>query len=494
MALEYNDPINGDESGIGSQIRTDLFKRKALVEAAKERYFGQIADVTAMPKNTGKTIKQYHYLPLLDDANINDQGLDGSGVSGAWEVTFTVAGPNVEGDAGLGRSFYFTSTDAVKATAFTAVQALYIAWAESDVSGGGLGLTTAAGTTDEKYIELTTTGGASAFDLGYLTTAGDTAAGADAVSDAGNLYGSSKDVGTISGKLPALTENGGEVNRVGFKRIEIEGTIDKFGFYDSYTEESLNFDSDAELEMHIIQETVKGANEMTEDALQIDLLNGAGVIRYAGIATSDAELTGVTADTISSVSYEDLMRLAIDLDNNRCPKKLKRMTGTRYIDTQTIDAARVLYIGSELIPSLKRMEDFHNNPAFIPVQKYAAGTSVMTGEIGSVDQFRIVVVPEMMHWAGEGAAEDANAGYRVTGGNYDVFPLLCVGEGSFTTIGFQTDGKTFKFKTKHSKPGSPESYAGDPYGETGFYSIKWYYGTMILRSERIALIKCVAEY
>ena len=72
--------------------------------------------------------------------------------------------------------------------------------------------------------------------------------------------------------------------------------------------------------------------------------------------------------------------------------------------------------------------------------------------------------------------------------------MLVVGEGSFTTIGFQTDGKSVKFKIKHAKPGSVESYASDPYGETGFYSIKWYYGTMILRSERLAVVYSVARY
>ena len=99
----------------------------------------------------------------------------------------------------------------------------------------------------------------------------------------------------------------------------------------------------------------------------------------------------------------------------------------------------------------------------------------------------------MAHWAGAGATEGTNAGYRVTNGKYDVYPMLVVGDASFTTIGFQTDGKTVKFKVKHAKPGSPESYANDPYGETGFMSIKWYYGSMILRSERIALVLSVAR-
>lgn len=382
----YNDPVGGVPSGIGNQMNTFFYDKKALIEARKEQYFGQLASTTNMPKHFGKSIKKYHYIPLLDDQNINDQGLDATG----------------------------------------------------------------------------------------------------AVIANGNLYGSSKDVGTISGKLPTLSETGGRVNRVGFKRKEIEGSIEKFGFYDEYTQESLDFDSDAELEMHIRREMVNGANEITEDALQIDLLNSAGVVRYAGAATQDSEVDA------TPVTYGDLLRLSIDLDNNRTPKQTKVITGTRLVDTKTISGGRVMYTGSEMIPTFEAMVDLHGDRAYIPVQKYAAGGTVLNGEQGSIGHFRMVVVPEMMRWEGAGADATGNTTHHETGGNFDVFPLLVVGDQSFTTIGFQTDGKTVKFKIKHAKPGSPESYANDPYGETGFMSIKWYYGFLLERPERIALLKGAA--
>jgi len=152
-----------------------------------------------------------------------------------------------------------------------------------------------------------------------------------------------------------------------------------------------------------------------------------------------------------------------------------------------------MYVGSEMVPAIMKMTDYHSNKAFIPVAQYAEAGSVIRGEIGSVDSFRIVEVPEMMKWSGAGATRVAatDAGYYNTNGNYDVFPMMVVGEGAFTTIGFQTDGKTVKFKIKHVRPSENHS-SSDPYGETGFYSIKWYYGTMILRAERLAVLKTVA--
>src|SRR5210317_1901831 len=101
MAMSYNDPLNASPSDVGSQVRTDYFYKKALTEIAREQYFGQMADVTAMPKNMGKTIKRYHYLPILDDRNSNDQGIDAAGNVGlttdaASEVTITVTNPDGE--------------------------------------------------------------------------------------------------------------------------------------------------------------------------------------------------------------------------------------------------------------------------------------------------------------------------------------------------------------------------------------------------------------
>jgi len=238
--------------------------------------------------------------------------------------------------------------------------------------------------------------------------------------------------------------------------------------------------------MHINREMLNGANEITEDMLQIDLLNAAGVIRYADAATSKATVSNI-------IGYDALMRLSIDLDNNRCPKNTKIITGSRMVDTRTIDSARYMYCGTELIPTLRDMKDNHGNPALILTQQYGSAGNLATGEYGSIDQFRIIIVPEMMSWAGAGAASTATDPIYETGGVADVFPMLVVGSESFTTIGFQTDGKTVKFKITHKRPGKEIANRDDPYGEIGFMSIKWYYGFMLLRPEHIALVMTAAE-
>lgn len=463
MPMQFNAPPS-TPSSVGTQIVNEHYQKMALIEARKEQYFSQLADTISMPKNMGKKIKRYHYLPMLDDANLNDQGIDAAGVA----ISMTAYA------AYLPRA---VQTFAVEADATAAAAAINAISAGTAVKSGSA---TPWTVTSNKTSLGNTTQALSATLLSAVP-------GSKAVQGSGNMYGSSKDIGTISGKMPALSETGGRVNRVGFKRKELESNLEKFGFFEEYTQESLDFDSDAELAMHINREMVNGANEFTEDMLQIDIISSAGVVKYAGTATQNSEIG--TADL---VTYGDLMRLSIDLDNNRTPKHTKIITGTRLVDTRVINAARIAYIGSELLPTFKAMKDLHNNAAFIEVQKYAAAGDTVLGEVGSVDQLRIVVVPEMMKWAGAGAAVTDTLNYD-NGAFYDVFPILVVGDESFTTIGFQTDGKTVKFKITHKAPGTETADRNDPYGEMGFMSIKWYYGFMVLRPERIAVLKTVAR-
>ena len=77
----YNDPANSSPSEIGTQIRTDHYWKRALIEARKEIYFMNLADVASMPKHAGKKLKRNYYVPLLDDRNINDEGIDAAGVA-----------------------------------------------------------------------------------------------------------------------------------------------------------------------------------------------------------------------------------------------------------------------------------------------------------------------------------------------------------------------------------------------------------------------------
>lgn len=380
--------INGgtptdSDSWKSNQFKEFYYYRHALTEAAKEQYFQQFATVRNLEQNTGKVIKQYVYYPLLDDRNINDQGIDATGA----------------------------------------------------------------------YYE------------------------------GGNLYGSSKDISTIMGKLPVLGESGGRYNRVGTTRSEIQGTIAHLGFFMEFTEDEFIFDSDTELKTHIFDEAMKAANEIVEDVLQIDLINACQCNVFHGATTDVSGMKG--AD--SEITYDDLVKWAKRLSEDRVPTKTRIFTGSRNIDTKTIDGGWVLAVGRDMLPTFMHMLDYHGNPAFTPAHQYAAGVQLMKGEVGSIYKFRIVEVPEMLFHAGKGADASSDVKYQSTNGKYNAYPIMLIGDESFTTIGFRSDGKQHKFKIITKMPSAENATRDEPYGKTGFWSIQWYYGTMLLRPERLQI-------
>lgn len=384
----YNDPRNGKPSSNGDQLKTAYYNKRAIDEAAKEQYFTQLADVTIMPKNTGKVIEQYVLIPILDDRNVNDQGIDATG----------------------------------------------------------------------KKIKD------------------------------GNLYGSSRDVGTITSKMPVIDENGGRVNAVGWTRQHIKGTLQNFGFFTEYSKDLVDFDTMDDLLVWVHTEVLNTASELTEDMIQIDLLNAAGIVKYAGNKTANSEM-----DETARVTYGDLARLSVDLDNTQTPKQTKVIVGSTKIDTRTINSGRVMFVGSELLQDLRKMKDYHGDAAFVSVEKYADAGTILRGEAGTIDQFRVVVVPKMLHWAGAGAEVSEDKNIASTDGKANIYPMLVVGSEAFTTIGFNTNGKNAKFQVIHKKPSEETASPADPYGKRGFMSIQWWYGFMVTRPHRIGLIKTTVE-
>ena len=73
-------------------------------------------------------------------------------------------------------------------------------------------------------------------------------------------------------------------------------------------------------------------------------------------------------------------------------------------DTRTIGTGRPMFIGSELLPLVRKMKDPFDEKAFIEVYKYADAGSVLEGEVGNIADFRVVVADEMMHWPAEAHA------------------------------------------------------------------------------------------
>jgi len=425
-------------SSLGRQINDKYWSRTAVIEAKKNKVFSQLGDKLTQPKNYGDTIVKYHEIPILDDRNVNDQGIDANGV--------------------------------------TLTAGTYYAY---DVSGN-----------------MVTTGHDAADGLGFTTLVkAKTAAGAagSVKTGNGNLFGSSTDLLVQNGAFPLLNEEGGMVNRIGMKRLLIEAKVSEFGFYIGFTKKSLDMDTDNGLLAKYSRQVGIAQGDVREAQIRNSLISASEVNRvYAGDATSMA-----TLGAGDILSFSDLRLMDKALKDARCPKSTKLIDGSSKIGTTVIGKARYVYVGQEALATLEDMQ--HNTKdVWTPVEMYAAAGQIAMDEIGRIGPFRFIEVEDMPVYVGVGASaadstDDTDAANRYTTldgagvQHYDVFPILFVGSGSFATVGFE--GDVARVQTVMPKA---DAY-NDPYGQRGSVAISWYYGIMFLQPSWIRQIACTLK-
>lgn len=424
-------------SAIGEQLNDFFWSKVAVKEAKTQKMFSQMGNKLTQPKHYGDTIKKYHELPIIHAANINDQGIDGNGIS-------LTAG-----------KFYAYDADGVSTN--------------SDVGYATLALAKAA-----------------AGATGSVKT-GD-----------GNFYGGSKDLSVQNGAFPALREIGGRVNAVGMKREVIEAKVEEFGHAIPFTKKSLDMDT----EMGLKKRYSMGVGEAYGTLRESQIRNGLIGFAADNVVRAGGAISDITMDETSVITYTTFRNLDKALKDARVPRDTKLIDGSTKVGTTTVGAARYIYVGAELVPTLEDMTitvGGVQKQVWNDVAEYAAGGNIAEGEIGRIGGFRFIEVEEMPSYAGAGeditdgvdadadGIEDTGAGFYETDGNFDVFPMLFVGSDSFATIGFEGDSARVATAMPTVDANS------DWYGKNGVVSISWYFGLMNLRPERIRLIKTCAK-
>lgn len=82
----------------GANVRVDALIEKGIRTAKKDIIFEQLCDSRTMPLNMGKTLKVHKTLYILDDLNVNDQGL-GQGDGSVGSTGATLSNGNLYGSS-----------------------------------------------------------------------------------------------------------------------------------------------------------------------------------------------------------------------------------------------------------------------------------------------------------------------------------------------------------------------------------------------------------
>ena len=434
---------------------TPEFVTKAIVEIpARKKFFSTRSNRVAMPKNHGDTLTKEVRLPMLHKDNMVDGNVDATVATLIKNEYARVKKSTGLVVARYSAENYFKADGSVSlADAQVAARAAAVAAKQADE---------------------------------------------DVKSTAGSILNGHASYAITKGPLVELPEEGGVINLLNSSSKLVSAKVSFHGVATKYTVRSVNLDSRVGQVATKVKDLSRAVSEIKEMQVQGSVVAAAELNLMP--STANAAVVSIDQlDGLDTLTYDTLTAFEQELLRDDVPMDTEILTGVDLIDTKTIEDAYIAYVGREAIPVLRNITGPNGDLVWVPKSKYAAGTSLMEGEQGSIGSFRFVVVPDLTVYRGKGVkvgdtADQANAATQAAayktvhadGTFYDVFPMVVVGDDSFSITGFGGESTS----AKHIAPRA--DVHNDIYGEVGGVSAKWSYGFLPYRPERIKMLAFTA--
>lgn len=177
----------------------------------------------------------------------------------------------------------------------------------------------------------------------------------------------------------------------------------------------------------------------------------------------------------------DFRKVSRQFARNNIEKISEIIKASRFISTQPIEAA---YFG---IGHVDLASDIRGLTGFIPVAEYANSSMALKGEIGSFEDFRIILTSLAKSWEASGLAGNTYLAYGVAPSGStqcDVYPLCLFGKNFGAGVPLQGEGVVTPMVLN---PNTPRG--GDELGQRGSVSWKHYGANALLMQTAIARLE-----
>ena len=199
------------------------------------------------------------------------------------------------------------------------------------------------------------------------------------------------------------------------QKMDIEARMDQYGaqyYYTDKVKELYEDDIPAE-QVRQIGERFGLLREMIRWGIVRTCMNRF----YAG---------GTSRSTVSeTVSLPMLRRIARNLEINHAMRVNKMGNASNKFGTRPIESSYVVFTHTDL------ESDIRDIPGFTKVVEYNT-PPICPEEVGSVEQFRFVVSPELRPYLGGGASIGSTG--LLGSGNVDVYPLIVTGQDAWASL------------------------------------------------------------
>ena len=153
---------------------------------------------------------------------------------------------------------------------------------------------------------------------------------------------------------------------------------------------------------------------LVQEMIRFGSMKASTNVSYAGGTTR--------ATTDEAISLGVLRRMARTLLANHAGKKSKIGSAGPAYDTSAIEEAFLVFVHTDAAADVRDL------PGFVPVSKYAGFKPISPKEIGSCEEFRFILSPELASYADAGGANTALYATTSSASNIDVYPFIVCGE------------------------------------------------------------------
>jgi N4-gp56 family major capsid protein len=154
--------------------------------------------------------------------------------------------------------------------------------------------------------------------------------------------------------------------------------------------------------------------------------------------------------------------------------------GLKYA-TRAVEAAWVAVAHTDL------EADIRNLPGFLPVAQYASRKPISDYEIGSVENVRYILSPDLAPFVGAGGAPGTTVVDSTSASAADVYPVVFFGQDSWGTVALRGQGAV-----SPSIIPAGQKTKDDPLGQRGYVGWKTYHAALILNQSWMARLEVAA--
>lgn len=204
------------------------------------------------------------------------------------------------------------------------------------------------------------------------------------------------------------------------------------------------------------------------------------MIRYGVLKACTNAFYAGGGSTRPSVNAKITLPLLRRISRNLQANHAKRITGILEpgvkISTQPVEAAYMVFAHTDA------ESDIRDLPGFKHVTEYGSRKVSSPYEIGSCENYRFILSPELAPYANAGAAVGSTGLYSTGGSNVDVYPFIVVGEDAWGQVALRG---LDAIDPTYIQPGQKDK--SDPLGQRGYVGAKFYMSCVLLNEGWMAV-------